>query len=98
MRLQLSVLLLLSGCAWVTDAELRSVLWGKRGERMSRSALHQLIYNTRRIFEGWGLDGCIIEKEQGATRLCLEPECVSFSGEREAGSVEMAEQSEQRRL
>ena len=58
---------------WVTDGELRSLLWGKRGERMSRNALHTLIYNTRRIFEAWGLDGCIIEKEQGATRLCLDP-------------------------
>ncbi len=57
---------------WVTDAELRSQLWGRRGERMSRSALHTLIYNTRRVFEGWGLDCSIIEKEQGATRLNLE--------------------------
>ncbi len=62
---------------WITDAELRSVLWGKRGERMSRNALHSLIYNTRRIFEGWGLDGSIIEKEQGATRLQLQPSQVS---------------------
>jgi hypothetical protein len=65
---------------WVTDAELRSVLWGKRGKRMSRNALHQLIYNTRRVFEAWGLDGCLIEKEQGATRLCLDPEQVSLGG------------------
>jgi hypothetical protein len=73
---------------WVTDAELRSVLWGKRGERMSRGALHQLIYNTRRIFEGWGLDGGIIEKDQGATRLQLDPERVVCSGTREPAPEE----------
>lgn len=73
---------------WVTDAELRSVLWGKRGERMSRGALHQLIYNTRRIFEGWGLDGGIIEKDQGATRLQLDPDRVSCSGTRGSGLEE----------
>ncbi len=73
---------------WVSDAELRSVLWGKRGERMSRGALHQLIYNTRRIFEGWGLDGAVIEKDQGATRLMLDPERVSLSGDREFGAEE----------
>jgi len=65
---------------WVTDGELRSVLWGRRGKRMSRNALHSLIYQTRRIFEGWGLDGGIIEKEQGATRLSLEPSQVSVAG------------------
>jgi len=64
---------------WITDAELRSVLWGRRGKRMSRNALHTLIYNTRKIFEGWGLDGGIIEKEQGATRLCLDPARVCVS-------------------
>jgi hypothetical protein len=64
------------------------VLWGKRGERMSRGALHQLIYNTRRIFEGWGLDGAVIEKDQGATRLMLDPERVSLSGDREFGAEE----------
>jgi hypothetical protein len=72
---------------WVTDAEVRSVLWGKRGKRMGRNALHQLIYNTRRVFEGWGLEGCLIEKEQGATRLCLDADQVSFSGVRD-GLVE----------
>ncbi len=71
---------------WVTDGELRSLLWGRRGERMSRSALHQLIYNTRRVFEGWGLDGGIIEKEQGATRLNLADEQVERSGEDEPKS------------
>ncbi len=73
---------------WVTDAELRSVLWGKRGERMSRNALHTLIFHTRRIFEACGLDGGIIEKEQGATRLCLDPSQVSLSGMREGGAEE----------
>jgi len=66
---------------WVPDAELRSLLWGRRGERMSRGALHTLIYNTRRIFEAWGLDGSVIEKDQGATRLNLGSDRVGRQDE-----------------
>jgi hypothetical protein len=65
---------------WISDAELRSLLWGRRGERMSRSALHTLIYNTRRVFEAWGLDGAIIEKDQGATRLVLQADQLMRDG------------------
>jgi DNA-binding winged helix-turn-helix (wHTH) protein len=56
---------------WVDDEELKSKLWGRRGAIMSRSALHTLIYNTRRIFYGWGLDGLCIEKDRGRVRLAV---------------------------
>jgi len=56
---------------WVDDEELKSQLWGRRGAVMSRSALHTLIYNTRQIFYGWGLDGLCIEKDRGRVRLAV---------------------------
>ncbi|MFH1462952.1 MAG: FHA domain-containing protein [Pseudomonadota bacterium] len=68
--------------SWVTDAELRRCLWGRKWEEMSRSALHQPIYTLRRLFESWGIVGAIIEKEHGATRLTLEPEQVARVGQR----------------
>jgi len=61
---------------WVDDSELKSMLWGRLAHRVSRSALHTIIHNTRRIFEGWGLEGQLIEKQRGKTRLTLPPERV----------------------
>jgi hypothetical protein len=65
---------------WVTDAELRRCLWGKRGEDLTRSALHTPIYKLRGMFAAWGLEGSLIEKDQGATRLNLEPSQVRCGG------------------
>ncbi|MBW1879514.1 MAG: FHA domain-containing protein [Deltaproteobacteria bacterium] len=64
-------LLARAGGDWVADGELKSKLWGRRGATMSRSALHTLIYNTRHIFYGFGLDGLCIEKERGQVRLAV---------------------------
>jgi hypothetical protein len=66
--------------AWITDADLRRSLWGRRWEELSRSALHQPIYTLRRLFEGWGLSGVVIEKEHGATRLTIGPCQVARTG------------------
>jgi hypothetical protein len=65
---------------WITDADLRRSLWGRRWESLSRSALHTPIYTLRRIFESWGLLGAIIEKDDGATRLTLGPDQVVRTG------------------
>lgn len=54
------------------DAALKSLLWGRQGRTMSRSALHGLIYNTRRMFTGWGLDGGCVVKQQGRVWLAVQ--------------------------
>lgn len=56
---------------WVDDDELKSRLWGRKGHTMSRSALNTLVYNTRRIFYGWGLDGLCLVKERCRARLAV---------------------------
>ncbi len=57
---------------WVDDDDLKSQLWGRQGRLMSRSALHSLIYNTRRIFKAWGLDGGCVLKRRRRVRLAVQ--------------------------
>jgi len=74
------VLLFLLGDAraeWVPDEQLRLKLWGRRQvETGDAAALHKLIHDTRALLRSWGLDGSLVEKHAGKTRLRLEPDRV----------------------
>ncbi len=57
---------------WIDDEELKVQLWGRSGAKgVDRSALHKLIYDTRQLFLGHGVDGWFIEKAGGRTRIAL---------------------------
>lgn len=62
---------------WIADPDLKLALWGRAGiYEMDPSALHKLIYDTRRLFEENGVGGWIIEKQRGRTRLALPAERI----------------------
>jgi pSer/pThr/pTyr-binding forkhead associated (FHA) protein len=65
---------------WLDDEDLKVQLWGKPGAReVDPSALHKLIYDTRQLFLGHGVDGWFIEKSAGRTRIALSAERVVVS-------------------
>ena len=71
---------------WVADDDLKVALWGRSGiYDKDPSALHKLIYDTRRLFEEHGIGGWVLEKQQGRTRLALPVECVHVQIPGEAG-------------
>lgn len=70
------LLFLLGGARgqWLPDDQLRLKLWGRRQvETGDAAALHKLIHDTRALLRSWGLDGSLVEKHAGKTRLRLEP-------------------------
>ena len=59
---------------WIPDDRLRVALWGRNGaESRAVSALHKVIYDTRKMIAARGVDARFIEKSQGRTRLRLDP-------------------------
>ena len=57
---------------WVDDDALKVRLWGRQGAtQVDPSALHKLIHDTRQLFLSLDLDGWLIEKARGRTRLNL---------------------------
>ena len=62
---------------WIHDEDLKVLLWGKQGAKtVDPSALHKLIYDTRRMFALNYTDGWCVEKSGGRTRLDLPRERV----------------------
>ena len=62
---------------WMPDETLKVGLWGAAGrDRRVPSALHKLLFDTRKMFAERGIDGWFIEKKHGQTRLALSPEQV----------------------
>jgi len=75
-------LLARAGGGWVDDEELRRQLWGRVGAaRMTGSALHKLIHDTRALFRERGVTGVVLEKKRGRTRLAVPPDRVSVREE-----------------
>ena len=68
-RFILLVLLARAGGEWVPDRQLEVDLWGH--QEISRDILHRLIHATRRVFIARGVDGWLLEKHRGKTRLRL---------------------------
>ncbi len=67
---------------WVDDDRLRVGLWGKGGAAgRYDSALNKLVYDTRRMIAGRGLDPFFIEKRRGRTRLRIAPERIAIDGD-----------------
>ena len=65
---------------WIHDEDLKVLLWGKQcAATVDPSALHKLIYDTRRMFALQYTDGWCIEKAGGRTRLNLPRERVHFA-------------------
>ena len=61
-----------AGGEWVDDEEFKVRLWGRQGAtQVDPSALHKLIHDTRQLLLSQELDGWLIEKARGRTRLNL---------------------------
>jgi hypothetical protein len=57
---------------WIDDEDLRTKLWGKASLRETdASALHKLLYDTRRMLIEEGFDGWLIKKNSGRTQLAM---------------------------
>lgn len=59
--------------AWVADRDLKSALWGRGADQISRGAFYNLLHGTRRLLQENGAPARVLEKGPGATRLALEP-------------------------
>ncbi|MBN1334397.1 MAG: FHA domain-containing protein [Deltaproteobacteria bacterium] len=59
--------------AWHDDSGLKTALWGRQANRLSRSAFHVLIHETRDLLAALGVPRGILEKRFGRTRLGLDP-------------------------
>lgn len=67
---------------WVEDEPLRVAIWGKGGSAdRYNHALTKLVYDTRKMIAGQGLDPFFIEKSRGRTRLRLDPTRVTIEGD-----------------
>ena len=62
------------------DADLRVGLWGGRRAPDKHTALYKLVHDTRRLFTVHGVNGGIIEKAQGRTRLRLDANRMHLGG------------------
>jgi len=70
------LLYLLAGSpgAWIEDEVLKVKLWGRPGAAgVDPSALHKLIFDTRKLFLAHETDGWVIQKSGGRTRRDLDP-------------------------
>ncbi len=63
-----------AGGEWVPDRQLEIDLWGHR--EIGNATLHRLIHSTRRLFITRGVDGWVLEKHRGKTRLRLPAERI----------------------
>ncbi len=71
---------------WISDDRLRVALWGRSGaDSRAMSALHKVIYDTRRMIAARGVDSRFIEKSRGRTRLRLDPARIVVEDGRPAG-------------
>lgn len=61
---------------WVDDEALKTALWGRLRDRVSRSALHFHLEEVRGALERLGLPREVLEKKRGQTRLALGREQV----------------------
>ena len=60
---------------WVEDEEIKVRLWGRQGAtQVDPSSLHKLIHDTRQMLLARELDGWLIEKARGRTRINLPAE------------------------
>ncbi len=75
-RFILLYLLGTAGGEWVRDADLEIKLWGHRD--IGKDTLHKLIYDTRKLFIGRGVDGWVLEKHRGKTRLRLPADRIQL--------------------
>ncbi len=67
---------------WVEDEPLRVAIWGKGGAASRYNhALTKLVYDTRKMIAGQGLDPFFVEKSRGRTRLRLDPSRVRIEGD-----------------
>jgi hypothetical protein len=57
--------------AWMADSDLKAALWGRQASRLSRSAFHALLHETRELLAHLGASRAILEKRFGRTRLGL---------------------------
>lgn len=65
-----------AGGEWVRDADLEIKLWGHR--EIGKDTLHKLIHDTRKLFIGRGVDGWVLEKHRGKTRLRLPADRIQL--------------------
>lgn len=66
-----------AGGSWVHDDDLKLGLWGRSGAlEVDPSALYKLIHDTRKMLSDNGVDGKLVQKSQGRTRLCLARERI----------------------
>ncbi len=80
-------LLATAGGAWVTDEELRIGLWGRGGAaEVAPSALYKLIHDTRKMLAARGVDGKLVQKSQGRTRIRLDPSRIHLESSEAPGS------------
>ena len=69
-----------AGGGWVDDHDLKIALWGRSGlTDIDPSALHRLIHDLRKLFRSRGVEGQIIEKARGRTRLSLPAERIHLT-------------------
>ena len=80
-RFVLLCLLGKAGGRWVEDGELKRALWGRIGaDGIDPSALHKLIHDTRELLNDRAVDGRLVEKDGGRTRLALRPGRIHVEG------------------
>jgi len=76
-RFLLLQVLCAAGGGWVDDEDLKVRLWGRQGAtQVDPSSLHKLIHDTRQMLLAQDLDGWLIEKARGRTRMNLPPEQI----------------------
>ena len=62
---------------WIEDADLRSAIWGRTAEEMSRSALPKLVHDLREDLRRQDLPTTLIRKARGRTRLELDADLIA---------------------
>ena len=64
---------------WVDDDQLKRRIWGRVGaDLLDRSTLYKLVHDTRRMLRTAGVEGNLVDKEGGRTRLALPPSRVQL--------------------
>lgn len=80
MRFILVWVLAQAGGGWVNDEDLKTKLWGHSGAaEVDRSAFYKLLHDTRQMFARQGVEGVLIEKRPGSTRLRLPPDQIHLA-------------------
>ena len=76
-RFMLLLLLARARGEWVEDDDLKVGLWGRRAHfGLDRSSLHKLVHDARQMFRTWGIDGWVVQKKQGRTRLKIPADSI----------------------